>query len=75
MVLAIMFRSIVSELFLAKEIGIQILGLMIQEVFMVLAFLGSIWFFHEAIAFGFTGLAYGIYLFLNRKGVKYLGKM
>ena len=75
MVLAIMFRSIVSELFLAKEIGIQILGLMIQEVFMVLAFLGSIWFFHEAIAFGFTGLAYGIYLFPNRKGVKYLGKM
>ncbi len=75
MVLAIMFRSIVSELFLAKEIGIQILGLMIQEVFMVLAFLGSIWFFHEAIAFGFTVLAYGIYLFLNRKSVKYSGEM
>ena len=69
MVLAIMSRSIVSELFLAREMGIKVLRLMAQEVFMVLAFLGSIWFCNEIIAFIITILMYTIYLFLNRKNI------
>lgn len=75
MVLAIMFRSIVSELFLAREMGIKVLRLMAQEISVALAFLASIWMFNEAVAFAITILVYGIYLFFNRKSIKYSGKM
>lgn len=69
MVLAIMFRSIISELFLAKKIDIKIFRLMVQEIALVLVFLVSTWFCNEIIAFLVTAISYGIYLLINKKNI------
>lgn len=70
MVMSIMFRSIIAELFLAKEMEIHILRSLMQEIALVLIFVFSIWFCSEVIAFLITIIAYGMYLFFNRTYLK-----
>lgn len=65
MVLSIIFRSIIAELFLAKEMGINIFKPMGMEIALVLIFVSSTWFLNGLSAFGITVSAYGVYLFFS----------
>ena len=69
MVFSIAFRSIIAERFLAKEMGINIFRFMVQEIILVIIFVLNAWFVDELIAFGFTIIIYGIYLYINRKSI------
>lgn len=70
MVLAIMFRSVVSEIFLAKKMEINIGRLLVQEIAIVLIFVLSAWYCNEAIAFFVVLITYGIFVFFNRENIK-----
>lgn len=70
MVLSIIFRSIISELFLAKEMNIKILAILTQEIALVLIFIFSTWFLNELVAFIITTASYVTYLFFNRKSIR-----
>lgn len=67
MVLSIIFRSIITELFLAKKMAINIVKSMVLEITLVLVFMASTWFLDGLPAFGITAAVYGIYLFLSKK--------
>lgn len=66
MVLSIIFRSIIAELFLAKQMGLKIRKSIALEIALVLIFMASTWFLDGLPAFGITAAAYGSYLFLNK---------
>lgn len=70
MVVSIIFRSIIAEWFLSKEMGADIKKMMAQEIALVLVFTLSAWFCPESVAFGLTAAAYGIYLFSNRHRIR-----
>lgn len=70
MVLSVMFRSIISELYLARQMGIDIVRTMAMEVALALAFVSAAWFFNGWLSFGITAAAYAAYLFLNRNSIR-----
>ncbi len=66
MVLSTVFRSIIAELFLAKQMEINILRPMSLEITFALVFIASTWFLDGLLTFGIMAGAYGIYLFLYK---------
>ena len=71
MVFAIAFRSIISELYLARTLEIAILNSLIQEIIMVVIFMVSAWYLPSLPAFCVILIAYGLYLIFNYTKLKF----
>lgn len=70
MLVAIAFRSIISELYLSREMNLKINTDMFYEIAIIIVFITSSWLLKGFLAFITITFAYGIYLFLNRKSIK-----
>ncbi|MGH0949607.1 lipopolysaccharide biosynthesis protein [Bacillus mycoides] len=70
LVVSIAVRSIISELYLAKLMNVNIISSIIGEVMLVIIFMACSWYLNPVTAFLiFTGV-YMIYLLLNYKKLK-----
>ena len=74
MIVSIAFRSIVSELYLAKIMKVNIVSNLIQEIFLVAFFMICTWFTSTLYAFTIFFILYILYIFINRNEVVNLFK-
>jgi O-antigen/teichoic acid export membrane protein len=72
MVIAIAFRSLISEIYLANLLGRKIIKKVISEVILVLFFMYTAWILDEWVSFVLYIIAYLIYILINIKGVELL---
>ncbi|MCQ6280008.1 lipopolysaccharide biosynthesis protein [Bacillus sp. EB600] len=70
MVVSIAFRSIISELYLAKLMGQDVVISIIEEVILVMVFMGCSWYLNSTMAFIVFVAFYMIYLLINQKKLK-----
>lgn len=72
LLIVIAFRSIFSEIILAKLMKKSVIKYILQESILVLIFITSNQIFSIWIAFGIYLLSYLLYLLLSKKNIKYL---
>lgn len=70
MVLSVAFRSIMSELYLAKMMDTSVIKQIFQEVILVIIFMISSWYMSPITSFIIYSITYIIYLFINKSRVK-----
>lgn len=69
-VAAIVLRSVVSELYLSKLLGIKVGKYLFQEILISIIFMIAAWSLEGIISFIIIMAADGVYLFMNRSGLK-----
>ena len=72
MVCSVALRSIMAEIYLAKMMDAKILKMLIQEIFLVVIFIGSAWFLNEKIAFIIVIIEYIVFILSNKRSYVHL---
>lgn len=67
MVLSIAFRSVLSEIYLAKVLGVKIKKSLILESIIVIIFITATWYFNDLFAMLILCISYFFYLLVNKK--------
>lgn len=75
MVGAIVFRNVISELYLAKLMKISVIASLIPEIILVIVFMLCSWYLRSAVAFVVFFIAYAVYIIINSEKLKSIWHM
>ncbi|WP_180236020.1 oligosaccharide flippase family protein [Bacillus wiedmannii] len=70
MVIIVIFRSVIAEIYLSREINISITKNLIREILLVIIFMLSSWYIDGIISMLIYAGAYLVFLYSNRKDVR-----
>lgn len=70
MVIIVIFRSVIAEIYLSREINISITKNLIREILLVIIFMLSSWYIDGIISMLIYAGAYLVFLYSNRKDVE-----
>ncbi|PEN60671.1 hypothetical protein CN540_03345 [Bacillus toyonensis] len=70
MVIIVIFRSVIAEIYLSREINVSIIRNLIGEILLVIIFMLSSWYIDGTISMLIYVIAYFVFLYCNRKDVK-----